>query len=354
MANKYVLILFIGIISFGLNGQFYINKNATIALDGNVVVTSNEEIINNGKVRGRGNILLAERLVNNGEFDIYSLNTGKTKSYLEGRSPINLNKLLIYSDVFLNTDLALKDTLDFNNTGRIFTNDYKVVFEEAANYYNLTDETYIAGNIRKFGYPGFIFPLGTQNRLRPIFIESNDNKSSSLDIGIANFSSFDEFKNMDSEKTANYFYTLTKPKFDLIEDITIKEIEPLGSNQSIFLNEENHWTNKIALNRDRNIIITKGKLDESLIDKSNDLDINVFPNPSNGKINITSSQKNFNLKVYDEMGRVELDLANMLNQSQVLLPEKLANKPIILQFESKGKFKVIKHIYTNQSIPHEK
>jgi hypothetical protein len=49
-----------------------------------------------------------------------------------------------------------------------------------------------------------------------------------------------------------------------------------------------------------------------------------------------------------------LDLSNLLNQSQVLLPEKLVNKPIILQFESKGKFKVIKHIYTNQLIPYEK
>lgn len=352
--KKYLIIPFIGFISFGLNGQFYINKNAEVTLEGNVVVTSNEEIINNGKVLGRGKILLLERLENNGVFDVNSLNIGRNKSYIGGRRQINLNKLLISSDVFLNTDLALKDTLDFNHSGRIFTNENKVVFGEAANYKNLTDESYIAGNIRKYGYPGFVFPLGTQNLLRPIFIESNDNKFSSLDIGIANFSSFDEFKNIDSEKTANYYYTLTKPKFDLIEDIKIKETETLGSNQSIFLNEENRWTNKIVLNRDRNIIITKGKLDEPYINKSNELDVNVFPNPSNGKINITSSHKIFNLKVYDEIGRVELDLSNILNQSQVMLPEKLVNKPIILQFESQGKFKVIKHIYTNQLIPHEK
>ena len=59
------------------------------------------------------------------------------------------------------------------------------------------------------------------------------------------------------------------------------------------------------------------------------------------------------LKV-NQMGRVELELGNLLNQSQVILPQKLMNKPIILQFESKGKYKTIKHIFTNQIIYDEK
>ncbi len=347
MANKYVLILFIGFISFGLNGQFYINKNAKITLEGNVVVTSNEEIVNNGNVIGRGNIVLLERLENNGEFDVNSLNIGRNKSYIGGRRQINLNKLLISSDVFLNTDLILKDTLDFNNTGRIFTNDYKVVFEEAANYYNLTDETYITGNIRKYGYSKFVFPLGMQNRSRPIVIESNDNKFSALDISISNFSSFDKFKNTDFEESSNYYYTLTKPNLNLIEDITIKEKETLGNKESIFLNEENHWTNKITLNNDQNIIITKGVINNPIQVNKKELDVNVFPNPSQGKINIRLSHKDVNLKVIDDMGKVEMELENVLDQSQIVLPQKLINKPIFLKFESKGINKIIKHIYTN-------
>jgi hypothetical protein len=347
------LILFIALASFGVNGQFYISKNAKITLESDVVLTSNQDIINNGEVTGRGNLLL-ERLVNNGKIDIYSIITGRNKGYLGGRSQINTNKLLISSDVFLETDLELKDILDFNYSGRIFTNENKVIFRDAANYQNLTDETYIDGNIRKYGYSEFVFPLGIQHRLRPIIIESNDNKFSSLDIGIANFSSFDKFKKKDSGESINYYYTLTKPNLKLIEDITIKETLVPSKSESLFLNEDNQWINKIVLNNDRNIIITKGKLDKFIDFNEKELDVNVFPNPSNGKINITSSHKDVNLKVYDQMGRVELELGNILNQSQVILPQKLMNKPIILRFESKGKYKTIKHIYTNQIIYDEK
>ena len=350
---KIALILFIALTSFVVNGQLYISKNAKITLESGVVLSSNEDIINNGEVTGSGNLFL-ERLVNNGKFDIYSISTGRNKGYLGGRSQINLNKLLISSDVFLETDLELKDILDFNYSGRIFTNENKVIFRDVANYQNLTDETYIDGNIRKYGYSEFVFPLGIQHRLRPIIIESNDNKFSSLDIGIANFSSFDKFKKNDSRESINYYYTLTKPNFKLIEDITIKETLVPSNSESLFLNEDNQWINKIVLNNDRNIIITKGKLDKLIDFNEKELDVNVFPNPSNGKINITSSQKNVNLKVYDQMGRVEMELGNILNQSQVILPQKLMNKPIILQFESNGKYKTIKHIFTNQIIYDEK
>lgn len=331
------------------------NMNKNIALTFGLCLAASAsllaQITNNGAViSGKGNIVLSSSMdiSNQGDMVIQGELNLKGKRKISSASELLVDQLQVSDRTQVAGNLTVNQQVDFGQQGLLKVEEGKAItFGPEANYTNYTHGKGIQGTAKKVEAEGFVFPLGTDLEAFPMavkekqaLVEARIIPQISTEIGDFSEGGLEQPNRVVIKVNASDEMQANKLKLQFDEQ---KEEVVLANGV---------WKEASKVTAATSHVVTKAMAYNrtSALETSESKWVQVFPNPSNGEVNIYFSEKeanaNVNFRIYDMEGK---ELKTIEKQGQAIMDQKmvldnLGTGSYMLQFESAtGKKANLKH-----------
>lgn len=287
MRTKIALLIFSVVgANFAASAQFT-NNGASITTKGNVIFSSSMDIQN------AGTFSLSEgTLALNGKRKVVSENA------------IVVDNLLLTDPSELDADVMVHNLVDFGNAGLAqMANNRQITFGPEASYTSYGNGKGVKGSVKKLDSKSFVFPLGSDAEAFPTLVKDN------LPVAEANIRT--QISTELGDFTNN---SLESPNLAVIEvkSTSVMEANRLKlqfdeSKEEVVL-DNNTWVEANRAKPSTNLVATKAISYNraSALQTAENRWVEVYPNPSNGEINISILDKealgDVNFRIIDQSG----------------------------------------------------
>lgn len=313
--------------------------------------TAQAQITNKGAlIQGKGDVLISSSMdiQNAGDLSIKGTLDLKGKRKIASEKSISIDQLQLQDNLQLNGDVNISKAVDFGKNGLVkVANEKSLTFGSEASYTNYNHGKGIQGTAKKINAQDFVFPLGTDFEAFPVTVKE---KQAIVEANLAPQISTDLGDFAESN--------LEMPNRVAIKVKGTEEIQPnklklqFDEQKEEVLLENGVWkeANKVAAAN--TLVATKAMSYNrtSALETAESRWVQVFPNPSNGEINIDMNAReansNVSLRIIDLSGKT-LKTEEKLGQDYLGHKTTLPNLDAgsyILQFEAAdGKKANLKH-----------
>jgi hypothetical protein len=189
--TKLISTLSLGLLTFTLNGQFFLGTDMFIAANTTVTIAETDILTNQQGVLDVDGVLRIESdnisfnsnssVTGDGEIEFRGTNTktidanGSTIDCLFSLySDIELNNIASGISPSSNNDMQISKSIDFIS-GNIITNNNKLIYQNTASHNGYSDDSHIVGTVAKIGNTAFTFPVGDGTYVREVSITAPSN-----------------------------------------------------------------------------------------------------------------------------------------------------------------------------------
>lgn len=336
MRTKIALLIFSVVgANFAASAQFT-NNGATISGSGNVLISSSMDIQNSGNLNLREGTLVLN---------------GKRK--VTSEQSIVVDNLLLTDPSELDADVMVHNLVDFGNAGLAqMVENRQITFGSDATYSNYGNGKGVKGGVKKLDAKSFVFPLGSETESFPTVVqdqlavaEASIRTQKSIDLG--------DFADNSLESPNLAVIEVKSPSIMEANRLKLQFDE---SKEEVVL-DNNAWVEASRAKPANTFVATKAISYNrgTALQTAENRWVEVYPNPSNGEINISILDKEalgeVNFRIVDQSGSVvkQEKKAGKDLVGKYSIPQHLGTSTYFLEFENQnGKRAVLKHVLTRQ------